>query len=163
MSCHMIHYGCYILTLDSCHHVTMITWPNHHWIPYHVTARIELNSTEWLRSTNHVIEIKNRIIDNYDKDLFNWTEAKDRKNIFGAAKSQTQYLAQPKNFFLRNRKNVKTAQNSSKKSFRWKCKLNFSMSRNFDRAPNKIKIDRRRPLEVIFLRKVNHNVVIAPV
>ena len=115
MSCHMIHYGCYILTLDSCHHVTMITWPNHHWISYHVTARIELNSTEWWRSTNHVIEIKNRIIDNYDKDLFNWTEAKDRKNIFGAAKSQTQYLAQPKNVFLRNRKNVKTVQNSEKK------------------------------------------------
>ena len=54
-----------------------------------------------------MIEIKNRIIDNYDKDLFNWTEAKDRKNIFGAAKSQTQYLAQLKNFFYVIEKNVK--------------------------------------------------------
>ena len=100
MSCQMIHYGCYILTLDSCHHVTMITWPNHHWIPLVPWVSCDFsNSTEWWRSTNHVIEIKNRIIDNYDKDLFNWTEAKDRKNIFGAAKSQTQYLAQPKTFF----------------------------------------------------------------
>ena len=62
-------------------------------------------------------KIKNRIIDNYDKDLFNWTEAKDRKNIFGAAKSQTQYLAQPKKLFLRNRKNVKIAKKWGKSNF----------------------------------------------
>ena len=88
------------------------------------------NSTEWWRSTNHVIEIKNRIIDNYDKDLFNWTEAKDRKNIFGAAKSQTQYLAQPKNFFYVIEKNVKIVK-KVKNVFFWeilKIFGEFSMS-----------------------------------
>jgi len=161
MSCQMIHYGCYILTLDSCHHVTMITWPNHHWIP--LVSCDCLNSTEWWRSTNHVIEIKNRIIDNYDKDLFNWTEAKDRKNIFGAAKSQTQYLAQLKNFFYVIEKNVKIVKKSKKMFFFWKF---WKFLENFqwvNRAPNKIKNWPQTTSKGHFLRNVYHNVVITPV
>ena len=160
MSCQMIHYGCYILTLDSCHHVTMITWPNHHRISYHVTARIELNSTEWWRSTNHVTEIKNRIIDNYDKDLFNWTEAKDRKNIFGAAKSQTQYLAQPKNFFYVIEKTSKLYKILRKKFW---VKIEFFDESKFWSSTKQDKNWPQTTSRGHFLRKVNHNVVIAPV